>query len=153
MQDKSSGRRGFPARLDITLRRAGRSKTALAKELGIAKSTITRWNSGALPRAEVLAKIADMGDVRREWLASGIEPMEIAAAAKHHDKGMAAYVEGKTDADMLEELLSAMPNETLRAQLDKYMHRAETDKEDRRALSMARLLLSEINLRAAAAPK
>lgn len=76
MQDNISDGRDFLSRLNLALQRACLSRTALAKELGIAKSTITRWGKGSLPRSEVIAKIAKITGVRREWLSAGIGGMD-----------------------------------------------------------------------------
>jgi transcriptional regulator with XRE-family HTH domain len=70
----------FAERLDLALRKANVSRTRLAQELNVAKSSITRWNHGTIPRAEVITQIAAITGVRKEWLSAGIGEMEPAAA-------------------------------------------------------------------------
>lgn len=79
-QQENSPTHNFLTRLDIALKKAGLNRQGLAKALGVAPSTLTRWNHGAEPRMGVIADIARLANVRREWLSAGIEPMEEAKA-------------------------------------------------------------------------
>lgn len=74
-QQEKSPHRTFLDRLNIALAESGISRSALADHLGTAKSTITRWSHGAIPRAEVIRSIAELTGVRTLWLATGMEPM------------------------------------------------------------------------------
>ncbi|RFC49446.1 MAG: helix-turn-helix protein [Verrucomicrobia bacterium] len=55
---------------------AGLSRRAIAEHLGTAKSTITRWSHGAIPRAEIIDAIAKRCGVSTFWLSTGGGPME-----------------------------------------------------------------------------
>lgn len=106
------------------------SQADIARAMGVPPSTVGRWFAGSVPHRrtlEELRRTLEPGTVRDE---------------------PAAYKSTTRDGAMLEDLLTGMSDARLRDLLDNYMARAERDKEDRRAVSMARLLLSEINLRA-----
>lgn len=66
----------FLDRLNLALKQSGMTRAALAEKLGIASSTITRWNHGAEPRPDLMNRIAQLTGVRLQWLTTGIEPME-----------------------------------------------------------------------------
>lgn len=46
----------------------GKKPNTVAKELGIASSSITQWKHGSTPRAQLLQKIADYFDVSVSYL-------------------------------------------------------------------------------------
>lgn len=49
----------------------GKTPSAVALELGIQKSTVTRWSNGSLPRDATLMKVADYFGVTTQFLLSG----------------------------------------------------------------------------------
>ena len=66
--------KNFGKRLEEAIRTSGKTKTALALHLGVPQSSVSRWISGSVPRAETLSGIAKFLGVSHEWLAAGVEP-------------------------------------------------------------------------------
>ncbi len=117
----------------------------VARDLRTQNSTVHRWLNGSVPHMHTLERIEKLLRMNYDHITE-----DAAQRVADDPPPRAIITEGRTDAAMLEELLTSMSDDKLRDVLDTYMIRAERDKEDRRAISMARLLLSEINLRAKA---
>lgn len=49
----------------------GKTPSAVALELGIQKSTVTRWGDGSVPRDSTLVKVADYFGVSTQYLLFG----------------------------------------------------------------------------------
>ena len=47
---------------------AGKKPNPVAKELGVSSGTVTGWKNGALPKPEILSKIASYFDVSVDYL-------------------------------------------------------------------------------------
>lgn len=76
MQHKNTtSRNNFSERLRTALRYSGLTHSALARRLGVNRSTVSRWNGNNLPAPEKLEQIAAELGVRREWLTAGLDPM------------------------------------------------------------------------------
>ena len=71
MPDASVGRRIRQVRQRLKLTQAG-----LARELGIIKVSIARYEAGRVPRANLLDRIATLGEVSVEWLLHGSSPSQ-----------------------------------------------------------------------------
>ena len=72
--------KSFSDRLGWAVRSSGKNKTALAEYLGVPQSSVSRWFTGPVPRAETLGAIAKFLRVPVDWLATGeIEAAEWAA--------------------------------------------------------------------------
>lgn len=69
----------FLSRFEEAMAHAGLSRRAIADHLGTAKSTITRWSHGAIPRAEIIDAIAKRCGVSTFWLSTGGGQMERSA--------------------------------------------------------------------------
>lgn len=62
-------------RLQRALAHAGMTTTDMGEELGVARSTISRWvNDGGTPKAAYIKQWALRCGVPYEWLAFGVEP-------------------------------------------------------------------------------
>jgi transcriptional regulator with XRE-family HTH domain len=61
----------FSKRLAIAISHSGKSKGALAKHCEVALSTVSRWLSGATPKAHAVTKIAEFLSVDANWLLAG----------------------------------------------------------------------------------
>lgn len=64
---------GLPGRIKEIRKKLG-SQEKLANLLGVQKPTISRYESGRVPDAETLKKIADIGNTTVEWLLRGEAP-------------------------------------------------------------------------------
>lgn len=62
----------------------GKKPNTVAKELGIASSSITQWKHGSTPRAQILQKIADYFDVSVSYLIGEYDQKE-KPASKYGD--------------------------------------------------------------------
>lgn len=71
MPDLSVGRRvrQVRQRLDLT-------QTGFARQLGITKVSVARYEAGRVPRANLLDRIAALGGVSVEWLLRGGSPAQ-----------------------------------------------------------------------------
>lgn len=49
----------------------GKSPTSVVVELGLAKSNVSNWKNGRLPKADVLQKVADYFGVTTDYLLNG----------------------------------------------------------------------------------
>lgn len=75
----------------------GESLKAFAKRVGASESGIKKWLSGAAqPGMKSLRKIADAGDVRLDWLATGEEPMKRGASVTISERAGGTASGGKT---------------------------------------------------------
>lgn len=65
----------FSTRIDFLLKQKNQSRKILTEELGIASSTMSSWSASkqAVPRADVVEKIADYFNVSIDWLVTGKE--------------------------------------------------------------------------------
>lgn len=75
MPDASVGRRIRQVRQRLKL-----TQTGLARELGIIKVSIARYEAGRVPRANLLDRIAALGGVSVEWLLHGSGPSQRSGA-------------------------------------------------------------------------
>jgi transcriptional regulator with XRE-family HTH domain len=94
-QLKNSPTHSFLERLNLVLKLRGLKRGDLAKDLGVAPSTLTRWNHGAEPRFGIIADIARITSVRREWLAAGVGEMCEETAQAGDRSGQICITEGK----------------------------------------------------------
>ncbi len=65
--------------------RGGRSQAALARELGVSRSLVRRFEAGADPPLGLLLALAESG-MRLDWLVFGEEPPCFAPRGRHFDK-------------------------------------------------------------------
>lgn len=63
----------FSNRLAQSIAASGKPKGALAAHTGVALSTVSRWLSGTVPKAETLEEIAEFLSVDAKWLLTGQE--------------------------------------------------------------------------------
>jgi transcriptional regulator with XRE-family HTH domain len=76
MQQKNSAAlKDFSERLKMALMAEGKNKADLAQACGVSPSTVSRWKGAHLPSPVLLTLAAEVLNVRREWLAAGLEPM------------------------------------------------------------------------------
>lgn len=68
----------------------GKSKTAVAKEIGLVSKSVTGWKNGAIPRNGTLKKLADYFGITVEELMKEENP---AGQGGIEDKEMAALME------------------------------------------------------------
>ncbi len=68
----------------------GKSKTAVAKEIGLVSKSVTGWKNGAIPRNGTLKKLADYFGITVEELMKEESP---AGQGGIEDKEMAALME------------------------------------------------------------
>lgn len=64
----------FQERLAEAISQARKPKSALAQQLGVPQSSVSRWLAGSVPRAETVGAIAKFLNVDVKWLAYGEEP-------------------------------------------------------------------------------
>lgn len=50
---------------------AGKTPTSVVVELGLAKSNVSNWKNGRLPKLDVLQKVADYFGVTTDYLLNG----------------------------------------------------------------------------------
>lgn len=137
MQDNSEKIR---TRLTAALSKSDLSPSALAAKAGVSRSYLSQVIKGKRPLSRKVAdSLSAPLNVSPSWLFFGDETGSL--------KEEPVKYSTKSDAAMIEELLSGLSESQLRDTVEIYLQRAERDAEDRRAPFMARLLLSEINLR------
>ena len=84
----------FSDRLKQAIAASGKQKGALAKHCGVEASTVTRWQTGTVPMADSILRIAEFLGVDAKWLMTG-EIAEITKSStnrKQPDVGNPAYV-------------------------------------------------------------
>ena len=74
------GHETFAMRLSRAL--VGRVNAHIAKEIGVAPSTMQRYLQGSMPAADVGLRLAQALQVSPEWLFSGVGLMEVEAEAR-----------------------------------------------------------------------
>jgi transcriptional regulator with XRE-family HTH domain len=97
----------FAQRLGVAISSSGKSKGALAADAGVALSTVSRWCSGVVPKAETLDQIARFLGVDAKWLLTG----EGASSAPLGDLGGSAVPSPAPAADpseVLERIAAAL---------------------------------------------
>lgn len=77
----------FAERLNKTLKRRGITQTDLAQLVGVTKASISLYSTGkSIPRLNVLNKIADVLQVKAEWLLGFDEMEEKESASPIYEK-------------------------------------------------------------------
>lgn len=71
----------------------GKKPNTVAKELGIASSSITQWKYGSTPRAQLLQKIADYFDVSASYLIEETDQKEKPATPEGDELSKTGYEE------------------------------------------------------------
>jgi transcriptional regulator with XRE-family HTH domain len=70
--DQAAGRAGLGRRIAEVRARLGLTQVAFAERIGVTRNTVRRYEQGEHhPRALVLARIAQLGDVPIDWLLGG----------------------------------------------------------------------------------
>jgi transcriptional regulator with XRE-family HTH domain len=118
----------FLAWLKTAAEAKGMSQADIARAMDVPPSTVNRWFQGSLPHRRTMQELREV-----------MESSRVRDAAPPQ----------KTDGEMVEEILTEASGEVLADLLDRYLSRAAEPK----AKFMARLVLSEINRRAAIAAK
>ena len=66
------GKMDFAARLRIAIFQKGKTQKWLAKTIGVAEQTVSRWcNDDKVPNLNVISAICDALDVSADWLIRG----------------------------------------------------------------------------------
>lgn len=68
------------SRLQERRRHLGLSQEALAREIGVSKNTVARWEAGGQMFADVAVRLADALGVDPRWLITGEAKAKAAAA-------------------------------------------------------------------------
>ncbi len=66
----------FSARLDFAMKKRNMRQADLARGMGTAYSTVSRWLENSMPRERTLRELADLLCVSQKWLAEGIGEIE-----------------------------------------------------------------------------
>ena len=95
----------------------GKKPNPVAKELGIASGSLTKWKNGSLPNMQNAIDIAQYFDVSLDMLVWGL-------SAKHIDNEKISSFISKEDLELLEMLRRLTPNgkERLRVWLEAYLN-------------------------------
>lgn len=67
----------FSDRMKFAMNRAGHTQGSLAKAVGMAQSSVWKLTSGDAKGSRRIVEIARVLNVRPEWLAEGVDPMDV----------------------------------------------------------------------------
>lgn len=107
----------FSARLDIAMKKRNIRQADLARGMGTAYSTVSRWLENSMPRERTLRDLAKLLCVSQMWLAEGLGDMEPEYQTATVSEESPVY--GKTISQPFEDALKkATPNAALEAAME-----------------------------------
>jgi transcriptional regulator with XRE-family HTH domain len=65
----------FSARLELAMKKRNLRQAELARQMGTAYSTVSRWLENSRPRARTVRELADLLCVSQKWLQDGVGEM------------------------------------------------------------------------------
>ncbi len=148
MQVKKPSALNFLERFTHALELKALKPADLFRQCGLAHSTMSRWKSGSLPRRSTIRDLAGILGVQPDWLEHGRGAM---LAGIRYPDGKEPDPNARvmeisplnSDGENIEAVLQLANEQTLSNLLANFLSRG-----DKNAMTMAKLVLSEINRRA-----